>query len=360
MRYTTFFIKPHQKCLGYVSRNKKFMLNFLIYVLSLTYSIQPTVTNAQSSPSFTVARQATSSDKSASGATLNGYSVAHATLPLYTKLTLVHSTLRDTLVATVNQRLAQDTQVDLHISDDIANRWRITDKANVFITNVHLPSAQSEKSEKSEKNASSDRLISASKKKTETTYAAGTVFQSGVASYYGPGFHGRRTANGERFNQFAMTAAHRTLPMGTRVKVTNTRNGRSVVVRINDRGPFAHGRVIDLSTASARAIGISGVGRVQLARITGETTREVEVEVEEPETTEIQTNSYTLQLYSGLTPQTAHLESKRIAGSWVESDNHGTSSVHRVLYGRFNSAEEALTTLKVLQSVGFSGFVRTI
>ena len=88
----------------------------------------------------------------------------------------------------------------------------------------------------------------------------------GLASWYGPGFHGARTANGERFNQHAMTAAHRTLPFGTQVRVTNVNNGRSVVVRINDRGPFTGGRVIDLSMAAAQTIGMvsSGVAPVQI------------------------------------------------------------------------------------------------
>ncbi|HLM41099.1 MAG TPA: septal ring lytic transglycosylase RlpA family protein [Microvirga sp.] len=95
---------------------------------------------------------------------------------------------------------------------------------------------------------------------------SGRVVQSGRASWYGPGFHGRRTASGETFNANALTAAHRTLPFGTRVRVMNKSTGRSVVVRINDRGPYAHGRVIDLSRASAQAIGISGVGSVELAQ----------------------------------------------------------------------------------------------
>lgn len=80
--------------------------------------------------------------------------------------------------------------------------------------------------------------------------------EEGVASWYGPGFHGKKTANGETFNTHAMTAAHKTLPFNSRVKVTNTSNGRSVVVRINDRGPFAHERVIDLSRAAADKIGL--------------------------------------------------------------------------------------------------------
>ena len=88
----------------------------------------------------------------------------------------------------------------------------------------------------------------------------------GEASWYGPGFHGRLTANGERYNQNAMTAAHRRLRFGTRVRVTNLNNGRSVVVRINDRGPYARGRVIDVSAAAARSLGMikSGVAPVRV------------------------------------------------------------------------------------------------
>lgn len=96
---------------------------------------------------------------------------------------------------------------------------------------------------------------------------AGKHLQSGEASWYGPGFHGRRTASGETFNTNELTAAHRTLPFGTKVRVVNKKTGKSVVVRINDRGPYAHGRVIDLSRASAQAIGISGVGAVALAQL---------------------------------------------------------------------------------------------
>ena len=91
--------------------------------------------------------------------------------------------------------------------------------------------------------------------------------QKGVASWYGPGFHGKKTANGERFNTNDLTAAHKTLPFGTQLRVTNERTGKSVVVRINDRGPYAHGRMIDLSKAAAEAVGIEGVGQVSLAAL---------------------------------------------------------------------------------------------
>jgi len=86
--------------------------------------------------------------------------------------------------------------------------------------------------------------------------------ESGQASYYGNEFHGRKTANGERFDQGKLTAAHRTLPFGTRLKVTNTQNGRSVQVRVNDRGPFVKGRVIDLSSSAFKAIGNLNAGVV--------------------------------------------------------------------------------------------------
>ncbi len=97
-----------------------------------------------------------------------------------------------------------------------------------------------------------------------------------VASFYGPGYHGRLTANGETFDQNALTAAHRTWPFNTRVRVTDVDNGKSVVVRINDRGPFTkradgtYAREIDLSVGSAAAIGLDiqrGLARVTLERL---------------------------------------------------------------------------------------------
>ena len=96
---------------------------------------------------------------------------------------------------------------------------------------------------------------------------AETEIGGGMASYYGNELAGNRTASGERFDPGQLTAAHRSLPFGTMVRVTNTSNGDSVIVRINDRGPFSHGRVIDVSTAAAREIGMhrSGTARVKLA-----------------------------------------------------------------------------------------------
>ncbi len=92
-------------------------------------------------------------------------------------------------------------------------------------------------------------------------------FMEGMASYYGDEFHGRLTSNGEVFDQALFTAAHRSLPFGTVLRVTNMRNGRSVTVRVNDRGPFAPGRIIDLSRAAAERIDMirEGVARVSIS-----------------------------------------------------------------------------------------------
>ncbi len=95
-----------------------------------------------------------------------------------------------------------------------------------------------------------------------------------MASWYGEDFHGRVTANGEIYDMEALTAAHRTLPFGTEVRVTNAENGRQVRVRINDRGPYLYGRVLDLSLAAARELGMmeSGVAAVQIEVVGGQRT----------------------------------------------------------------------------------------
>ena len=117
-----------------------------------------------------------------------------------------------------------------------------------------------------------DRYILSSKHPTQKPYIIdGKVYypkkrvplgwtQKGIASWYGPNFHGKYTSNGEVYNMFDFTAAHKTLPMNTIVKVTNLINGKSVVVRINDRGPFVKGRIIDLSYVAGKRIGLDVMG----------------------------------------------------------------------------------------------------
>jgi rare lipoprotein A len=96
--------------------------------------------------------------------------------------------------------------------------------------------------------------------------------EEGLASFYGRPHHGKRTASGERFDMRALTCAHRTLPFGTHVRVTDLETGRSVLVRVNDRGPFTEGRIVDLSLAAARELGIveRGVARVRLEPVPDE------------------------------------------------------------------------------------------
>jgi rare lipoprotein A (peptidoglycan hydrolase) len=108
-----------------------------------------------------------------------------------------------------------------------------------------------------------------SSKPDTTIWYAHHLMQVGIASWYGPRFHGRRTASGEVFDQNKMTAAHRTLRFGTRVELTHVKNGRSVEVRINDRGPYRSGRIIDLSRAAAAELGMrnAGLARVEIRPI---------------------------------------------------------------------------------------------
>jgi rare lipoprotein A len=86
----------------------------------------------------------------------------------------------------------------------------------------------------------------------------------GLSSWYGEDFHGKKTANGEIFDMHALTAAHKTLPLGTKVRVTNLENNRSVVVRINDRGPYVEGRILDLSYGAAKALGFENMGMAKV------------------------------------------------------------------------------------------------
>ncbi|MBI4969471.1 MAG: septal ring lytic transglycosylase RlpA family protein [Rhodospirillales bacterium] len=132
--------------------------------------------------------------------------------------------------------------------------------------------------------------------KPSTTYKVGNAYQingvwyypaedydydeTGIASWYGPGFHGKNTANGESYDMNDVTAAHRTLPMPSLVRVTNLENGRALVVRINDRGPYANGRIIDLSRRSAQLLGIDRQGTAKVrVQILAEESRKLAAEL---------------------------------------------------------------------------------
>lgn len=184
----------------------------------------------------------------------------------------------------------------------------------------------------------------------------GTTLQTGEASWYGPGFHGKTTANGETYDQNALTAAHRTLPFDTRVRVVNMENGKSVVVRINDRGPYVGNRVIDLSRKAAQEIDMieTGVARVRILLI----------DSKEPINTSgrgnITIETYTVQLASFDTRRDAIRYSRRIRGADVERATVDGKTVYRVYYGEYRSRQRAERAKRRLDRKGHSGFVRQV
>ncbi|MBA4261883.1 MAG: septal ring lytic transglycosylase RlpA family lipoprotein [Comamonadaceae bacterium] len=132
----------------------------------------------------------------------------------------------------------------------------------------HPPQAPAQRGEPMLPSAPLDGGAAAPVAEVATAPPKGKPFAQGMASWYGPRFHGRRTASGERYDMHALTAAHRTLPFGTRLRVRSVHTGKEVVVRINDRGPYQHQRIIDLSRAAMLALGTleRGVTEVELLR----------------------------------------------------------------------------------------------
>jgi rare lipoprotein A len=106
--------------------------------------------------------------------------------------------------------------------------------------------------------------VDTTQEETSVTEVIPKIYQSGIASWYGHQFNGRKTANGERFDMNAMTAAHKSLPLNCHLRVTNKNNGESVIVKVNDRGPYVSNRIIDLSYAAAQKLGFVGQGTAQV------------------------------------------------------------------------------------------------
>ncbi len=182
---------------------------------------------------------------------------------------------------------------------------------------------------------------------------ADVVLQEGVASWYGPGFHGRRTSNGEIYDASDTTAAHRTLPFDTIVRVVDTETEQSVYVRINDRGPYVGDRIIDLSRAAAEALDIleSGTAHVRLEL----------VEAGGPIPDDINEKRYTIQLgeYSG--PFYANRFAKDIGGEVrVDSVYLFQRSRFMVYYGHYDSIDSARADARRLKEQGYRGFVKQI
>src|SRR6185295_10468495 len=173
----------------------------------------------------------------------------------------------------------------------------------------------------------------------------GLPFERGVASWYGPKFHGRSTASGERYNMNGLTAAHPTLPFGTLVGVRNTRTGRQVVVRVNDRGPFSRNRVIDLSYAAAREVGVVGPGtasvELYLVPRAGAPPR------------------YTVQVGAFSDSERAEALQREIARLYPEAVVDSDGTWNRVQIGAFADRDQADTLRRELAVMGVASVVVT-
>jgi rare lipoprotein A len=178
--------------------------------------------------------------------------------------------------------------------------------------------------------------------------------QTGIASWYGPGFHGKATASGVIYDQNDLTAAHQTLPLGTRVMVTNLETGSSTEVTINDRGPFAKGRIIDLSFAAGKALGMIGPGTIP-----------VRVEVVDSGADKIQSIraslDYTLQLGSFAQLENAQKLRDRLANAHndvaIAPLQVKDITYYRVQLGTFSNRNNAEEKARQLSQAGFSVIV---
>jgi rare lipoprotein A len=188
----------------------------------------------------------------------------------------------------------------------------------------------------------------------KTSASKGQKIEDGVASWYGPNFHGKLTANGEQYDMHGLTAAHRTLPFNTIVKVKNLDNGKSVTVRINDRGPYAKNRIIDLSKKAAEKIDMIGSGTANVELIL------LEGDLENSRVTDLKVPTYTVQLASFQEKNKAFSHSQKIKGSRVETIKMENKTVYRVYYGIYREEEKARQKQRDLKRQGFSGYVKQI
>jgi len=174
--------------------------------------------------------------------------------------------------------------------------------------------------------------------------------QYGVASWYGPDFHGKTTSSGEIYDMYQLTCAHNTLPLGTMVIVTNLENGKSLELKVNDRGPFAKDRIIDLSYAAASILGVYEKG-----------TAWVKVETIGPWIEEIQ--QLTLQVASFTDETNAQRLAEQLRRDfdhvYVATVETSTQKYHRVRVGQFEERDSALRTAERLSQMGFSVLVTT-
>lgn len=178
--------------------------------------------------------------------------------------------------------------------------------------------------------------------------------ERGVASWYGPGFHAATTSNGERYDMYAMTAAHKTLPLPAYVQVTNLRNGRSVVVRVNDRGPFKDGRIIDLSYTAASKLDMlkDGTTFVEVRALTPAQTAAPPAPPQARQALYVQAGAFSTEANASRLLE--RLRGAGVAKSFVREDGLGGRTLYRVRVGPIPSVNEFDRVLARLRSLGLA------
>lgn len=186
---------------------------------------------------------------------------------------------------------------------------------------------------------------------TEYKSIEGNLIETGIASWYGPNFHGKRTANGEIYNMNEYTAAHKTLPFDTILRVTNKQNNKSVIVRINDRGPYVKSRIIDLSRKAAEEIDMirDGSTEVSLYLLSN---------INMPKN--IKKESFTVQIGSFRRLRDAERLSNQVPKSRIFKVKLNGDDFYRVFSGIFSTKTEAEKHLYYLKDNGFNGFVKQV
>ena len=182
--------------------------------------------------------------------------------------------------------------------------------------------------------------------------------QRGIASWYGKDFHGKKTSNGEIYNMYAMTAAHKTLPLGTFVRVHNLENNRRVEVRVNDRGPFVRGRIIDLSYKAAKEIGIAGPGtaRVEVIALATPVTTDGGTQ-RSYEPVDLYSGNFTFQIGAFVNRENAERLTAKLNEKYKNAHitvyDLGDQIFYRVRVGKFTTLKQAEAQESVLIRDGY-------
>lgn len=193
--------------------------------------------------------------------------------------------------------------------------------------------------------------------------------ERGIASWYGKKFHGRQTSNGERYNMYAMTAAHKTLPLPSYVRVTNLQNGRRVILRVNDRGPFVNSRIIDLSYSAAQKLDMvkSGTALVEVEVVepgAGRRVRHVEPRYKEAQDWQDQSHLHSriyiqigaFSLRANAEKMLNRLLAANISNAQISDSNNQGAMLHRVRIGPLNTVLATDQTVNQLNGLGFADY----